>query len=82
MVGTHAVRKIWVSSCGTATMMMALFKTLMIAASVHTKQGLSFHMGALQILLENPQRFVDDDDAERLNHRLRHVKLMNDSRKY
>jgi len=28
------------------------------------KHGLSFHMGAFQILLENLQRFVDDDDAE------------------
>ena len=30
-------------------------------AAVH---GLSFLGGALQILLENLQRFVDDDDAE------------------
>lgn len=32
--------------------------------SMMAVHGLSFLMGALQILLENLQRFVDDDDAE------------------
>ena len=47
---------------------------------VHTtcKLGLSFFMRALQILLENLQRFVDDDDAE-VESQICHVKLMNDS---
>jgi len=35
-------------------------------------------MRALQILLENLQRFVDDDDAE-VESQICHVKLMNDS---
>ena len=50
---------VWYDDDGTVQNIGQDWRLMM--AAVH---GLSFLGGALQILLENLQRFVDDDDAE------------------
>ena len=82
MVGTHAVVRrymgyLWYDDDGTVQNIGPSWRLMM--AAVHTIVNMDCHFScALQILLENLQRFVDDDDAE-VESQICHVKLMNDS---
>ena len=68
---------LWYNDDGTVQNVGPDWRLMM--AAVHTIVNMDCHFScALQILLENLQRFVDDDDAE-VESQICHVKLMNDS---